>query len=137
MNKFKEAVTASLQIAKTVTTGVSSSGLLDMRDWGKAVFEVVGVAHTSTAVMTATVYESTASTWNGAVAKAMTTTLFQATATANTLTSGLARIEVDEKDMSVNSDYRYLGCYVDVDDNLATGVTAVVKRTRGNWEPAE
>lgn len=134
MNKFTEAVSKSLQIAKTVTTGLSSTNLLDMRDFGKAVFTVAGVAHTSSAVMTCTIYESTATTWNGAVAKAMTTTSFRATASASTV-GGVLRIEVDEKDMDADNDYRYLGCYVDVDDDLATGVTAVVDRLRKDWEP--
>jgi hypothetical protein len=137
MNKFSEMVTRSLQIAATLTSGQSSTALLDMSPYKKAMFQVVASkpidATTFVGNITVTVYESTASTWNGAVATAMTS--FTGTAACTSGASGNKFFEVNDYDMSVNNSKRYLGLYVSAWTN--TDMVAIVERYRGDHEPLE
>jgi len=137
MNKFSEMVTRSLQIAATLSTGQSSTALLDMAPYKKAMFQVVASkpidATTFDGHLTVTVYESSASTWNGAVATAMTS--FTGTASCTSDTVGNKFFEVNDYDMSINNSKRYLGLYVA--SWTKTDMFAIVERYRGDHEPLE
>lgn len=137
MNKFSEMVTRSLQIAATLSTGQSSTALLDMTSYKKAMFQVVASkpidATTFAGHLTVTVYESSASTWNGAVATAMTSFTGTASCTSNTV--GNKFFEVNDFDMSINNSKRYLGLYVAA--WTKTDMFAIVERYRGDHEPLE
>lgn len=137
MQKFTEMVTASVQISKTVTTGISSSALLDMYNYKKLVANVVALkpldATGSVLNLTVTLYESSASTWNGAVATAMTN--FVATKAVYSGSDAYVRLELNDYDMSINNDKRYIGirtaCWT------ATDQVAIVERYRADNEPVE
>lgn len=137
MNKFSEMVTRSLQAAVTLSTGVSSTNLLDMSPYKK--FMVQGVASkpidatTFVGNITVTVYESTAATWNGAVATALTS--FVGTAAATSAQAGDVFLEVNDYDMSCNSAHRYLGFYMAA--WTKTDMFGIVERYRGDKEPLE
>jgi len=137
MNKFTEMITASLQIAKTVTTGISSTALLDMMPYKKAMVLVTANkpldATGSAGCITATVYESSAATWNGAVATAMTS--FVGTVACNSTTAGFIKLEVNDYDMSINETKRYIG--VRVAAHTATDIVCIVQQYRGDNEPLE
>lgn len=130
-------ITASLQIASTLTTGVSSTNLLDMMPYKKSMVLVAANkpldATGASGCITATVYESSAATWNGAVATAMTA--YVATATCNSTTAGFIKIEVNDYGMSINATKRYIG--VRVAAHTATDITCIVQRYRGDNEPLE
>lgn len=137
MQKFTEMITSSVEIAKTVTTGISSTNLLDMRNYKKLVANVVALkpldATGSVLNLTVTLYESTASTWNGAVATALTN--FVATSAVYSGSNGVVRIELNDYDMSINNSKRYVGlktaCWT------ATDQVAIVERYRADNEPVE
>ena len=137
MNKFTEMVTSSVQVAKTVTTGISSTNLLDMQQYCKAIFNVVALkpldATGSVLNLTVTVYESTASTWNGAVATAMTN--FVGTAAVYSGSNGVVRLELNDYEMSTNQGKRYIGfktaCWT------ATDQVGIVERYKSDYEPVE
>lgn len=137
MQKFTEMITSSVEIAKTVTTGISSTNLLDMRNYKKLVANVVALkpldATGSVLNLTVTLYESTASTWNGAVATALTN--FVGTAAVYSGSNGVVRVELNDYDMSINNSKRYIGlkttCWT------ATDQVAIVERYRADNEPVE
>lgn len=137
MNKFSEMVTRSLQIAASLTTGESSSALLDMSPYKKAMFQAVANKPldntTFVGNITVTVYESTASTWNGAVATAMTS--FTGTDSCTSGSEGNKFFEINDYDMSINNSRRYLGLYVSA--WTKTDMVAIVERYRKDHEPAE
>lgn len=137
MNKFSEMVTRSLQLAATLTTGQSSTALLDMSPFKKAMFQVVASkpidATTFVGNITVTVYESTASTWNGAVATAMTS--FVSTAACTSGAAGNVFMELNDYDMSINNSKRYVGFYAAA--WTKTDMFGIVERYRRDNEPAE
>jgi hypothetical protein len=135
MNKVREMITSSLQVAASLSTAKSSINLLDMQHYQKAVVTCVcNKPMDDTTVnfpMTATIYQSTAATWNGAVAVALPA--YSGTAACSSATSGWKQFEIDVKDLTINSDYRYLGAYVQA--WTKTDMTVIVERYRGNYEP--
>lgn len=138
MNKFTEMVTASIQMAKTVSTGLSSTALLDMRNYKKIIFNVIAnkpLDATGTAGnLTVTVYESTASTWNGAVAKT-TSALTDKTSSCYSGSTGYVRYEINDYDLTINSGYRYVGFATSM--WTATDMMCVAERYRADNEPVE
>jgi hypothetical protein len=138
MNKFTEMVTASVQVAKTVTTGVSSSALLDMSLYKKAIINVIAnkpLDATGTAGnLSVTIYESTASTWNGAVAKT-NSVLTDKTSSCYSASTGYVRYEINDYDLTINSGYRYVGFKTAM--WTATDMMAIVERYRADNEPLE
>lgn len=137
MNKFTEMVTTSVQMSNTLTSALSSTVLLDMSAFKKYIAPVVAAKPsdntTFTGNLTVTIYESTAATWNGAVATAMTS--FVATATCNSGTTGYVIQEVDDFKMSANDGKRYLGAYAQA--WTKTAMSLVVERYREDVEPSE
>lgn len=137
MNKFAEMVTSSLQIAGTLTTGLSSTNLLDMQPYRYAVVQALASkpidATTFVGNITVTVYESTAATWNGAVATAMTS--YTKTAACTSGSVGNVRVEIPAYDMSVNGGHRYLG--VRMAAWTKTDMFCIVERGGADWEPVE
>ncbi len=137
MNKFTEMVTSSVQIAATLTSAQSSTNLLDFSPYDK--FVVQGLASkpidatTFVGNITVTVYESTASTWNGAVATAMTS--FVKTAACTSGAVGNVRVEIRADELSINNSKRYIGLRMAAWTN--TDMFAIVERYRGNYEPLE
>jgi hypothetical protein len=137
MNKFTEMVTSSVQIAATLTSAQSSSALLDFSPYGKAIVQGLASkpidATTFVGNITVTIYESTASTWNGAVATAMTS--FTKTAACTSGAVGNVRVEIRADELSINNSKRYIGVRMAAWTN--TDMFAIVERYRGNYEPLE
>jgi hypothetical protein len=137
VEKIFEGMTCSLQIAKTVTTGISSTTLLDMAPYKKAAVLVMANkpldATGSSGCITATVYESSTATWNGAVATAMTN--YVQTVSCNSTTEGFIKIEVNDFGLSSNTTKRYIG--VRVAAHTATDITCVVLRKNADNEPLQ
>lgn len=137
MNKFTEMVTSSLQIAATVTTAQSSTSLLDMQPYRRAVVQALASkpidATTFVGNITVTLYESTASTWNGAVATALTS--FVKTAACTSGTVGNIRVEIQDYEMSVNIGKRYLGARMAA--WTGTDMFCIVERHGADYEPVE
>jgi hypothetical protein len=132
--KFTEGVTTSLQVAPTASTGISSSGLLDMKLYEKAVIEVM--THRlpdgkGEGVGSVTVYESDVSTWS---ASATIITASVATCSITSASDAVMQLEVRVPEMSVNNEYkRYIGAYVAMP--TSTVFTANVKRWHGSYNP--
>lgn len=137
MNKFTEMVTSSVQIAATLTSAQSSTALLDMSPYDKVIVQGLASkpidATTFVGNITVTVYESTASTWNGAVATALTS--YTKTAVCTSGTVGNIRVEVRQDELSINNSKRYVGVRMAAWTN--TDMFAIVERYRGNYEPLE
>ena len=135
MDKFIEKCTSSLQIAASLTVAQSSSALLDMQNYHKCIITCMAnkPMDDTTVVfpITVTIYESTAATWNGAVAVALPA--YSGTAACNSATSGWKQFEVDVKDLTINSDMRYIG--VRFAAWTKTDMMCIVERFRGRNEP--
>lgn len=116
--KITEQVTFSEAIFPRVSTGVSSSTLIDCRDFGRiAVVASHGTA-TTASTFVISLYESTASTWAGGVATLLsTTTVSVATASTNVTT-----VEAKASDLAEGD--RYIGVYVTKTDT-ASSLSAV------------
>ena len=135
MNKRSESTTQSIAVAPTASTGISSSALYDMRDYERAYITMVGHKGnegTYTYVMTATVYQSTASTWNGAVAVTMGASLL-VTASIASVSDVIKTIDVRTPLMDVTNDMRYIG--VRCAAGTATVLSTIVSRYSANIEP--
>lgn len=137
MNKFTEMVTSSVQVAATLTTAQSSTSLLDMKHFGKAIIQGLASkpidATTFVGNITVTLYESTASTWNGAVATALTS--FTKTAACTSGSIGNVRVEINDYDLSVNGGHRYLGARMAA--WTKTDMFLIVERFPSDYEPVE
>ncbi len=104
--KITETLTLKEAIYPQTGTAVSSSTLVDMRDFSRyAVVASHGTA-TTASTFAVRVYESTASTWAGAVAVLLSTT----TVSVGTATTTVSVVEVDAADITEGK--RYLGVYL-------------------------
>jgi hypothetical protein len=135
MEKFTEMVTATMAMINTaVSSGMSSSALVDMQRCKKAVFTVVAsrpLTYTSQVdAFTVSSYESTASTWNGAVATVMTGTVSVVTGSISSA-GVLLRMEINDYDLMEGR--RYAGFYIA--NNTNTNVCAIIEQSRGDNEP--
>lgn len=119
--KVTEELTISQAVTPTVSAAVSSSALVDMQDYRKFVAEVSKGVTTTAGSLVVTIYESTASTWNGAVA------VLLSTSTVATVT-GSAYLENVEIDVSaITEGKRYLGVYVTQTDTASAVSTNVIR----------
>lgn len=100
---------------------VSSSTLVDMRDFRR--FLVVGQHGTATTASTFNIriYESTASTWGGAVAVLLT----QKTVTVTTATIALETLEIEVDDITDGK--RYLGVYMTKVDTASSLASSTIR----------
>jgi hypothetical protein len=134
--KMSEGFTQSVAIAPTLTaTGLSSSALYDITSYEKAIVQCQ--VHKlpdkkGEGVFTCTLYQSTASTWNGAVAVTMSTNLV-GTGSLTSVSDVNINVDFRQPNMSVNSAYKYLGAAV----VAPTGcyVSAVVNKGYGKVQP--
>lgn len=135
MNKRSESTTQSIAVAPTASTGISSSALYDMKGYERAYITMVGHRlpdGKGEGVMTATVYQSTASTWNGAVAVTLSTNLV-GTASITSASDCIVNIDLVVPKMSINDDMRYIG--VRCASNTSTVMSTIVSRFSANIEP--
>jgi hypothetical protein len=104
--KITEVNTIAEAIYPQVSAGISSSVLVDMRDYGQYCAVVSHGTATTASTFVVKIYESTASTWAGAVATLLSTT----TTSVTTASTAVAKVNVASTDLS--ADKRYLGIYV-------------------------
>ena len=116
-----EANTIVNAIYPQTGVAVSSSTLVDMRDFRR--FCVVGQHGTATTASTLNIriYESTASTWGGAVAVLLT----QKTVTVTTGTIALDTLEIEVDDMTDGK--RYLGVYMTKVDTASSLASSTIR----------
>lgn len=116
--KITEQVTFSEAIYPRVSAAVSSSTLFDMKDFGRFAAVCSHGTATTASTFVISIYESTASTWAGAVATLLsTTTVSVATAATNVTTVEAKATDLTEGD-------RYLGVYITKTDT-ASSLSAV------------
>lgn len=131
MNKLINESTVSVLCYPTTSTGKSASTTLqDMKNYRNVLIEATlhrlpDAKGEGTATLQ--VYESTASTWNGAVATAITNSV--ASVSHTSASDNLLQVELKTEEMSVNSDKRYINAYL----TLPTGVQVACTCTR--WAP--
>jgi hypothetical protein len=119
MLRTKEQLTLSQAVVPTSTlVAISSSVLVDMSNFTKYVAIIEQGVATTAGTFTATVYESTASTWAGAVATQITASI---TTGASQTGARFITIEVNEDALSK----RYVGVYIQKADT-ASPLSAVV-----------
>jgi len=131
--KITEALTTSIQIAPTVTTGISSSALLDMSKHERLIAKLI--CHRlpdakGEGVVTVSLYESDVATWS---ASATAITVGVATATLNSVSDAYARVEIRAAQLTTNSSKRYVGAYCK--PNTGTYATVIVERGAGSYNP--
>ena len=121
--KITEVNTITNAIYPQTGTAVSSSTLVDMSQ--NARFTVVASHGTATTQSTFAVriYESTASTWAGAVA------VLLSTSTVTVVTSAITVSTIDLRDTDITDGKRYLGVYLTKVDT-ASSLSAIT--IRGN-----
>jgi hypothetical protein len=110
--KISEGLTQSIAVAPTLTaTGLSSSALYDMCDYEKCIVQAFAHKLPDTkgaGVFTCQLYQSTASTWNGAVAITMSTNLVATASLSNSVDVSL-NVDFRQPNMTENGSYKYLG----------------------------
>lgn len=126
--KITEALNITEGIEPT-TSDASSAELVDMQDFGKFVSVVSQGSATTAGNLVVTLYESTASTWDGAVATQITASI--TTTSVDTDSSGIASVEVDESALS--SGMRYVGTYAEKDDD-DSALSAAHVRGNGRYQ---
>lgn len=131
MNKLINESTVSVLSYPTTSTGKSASTTLqDMKNYRNVVIEAAlhrlpdGKGEGTASLQ---LYESTASTWNGAVATAITNSV--ASVSFTSASDQLLQVELKSEEMSVNVDKRYVNAYI----TLPTGVQVACTCTR--WGP--
>ena len=110
MNKIFENLKVTKAVEAVASAGVSSSTLLDMKEFQKIGGIVSALAGTA-GVITVTLYESTASTWDGAVATALTTSSV-ATGSVTTSSGAVITVEANTQDMDKENSKRYVGAHI-------------------------
>lgn len=121
MERINERVTFTSAIVATASTvAASSSELVDMKDFTEYLAIVSQGVATTAGVITVSIWESTASTWAGAVA----TKLTEVTGSSQTESRF---ISVNLLESQITDGRRYLGVYVQKADT-ASGIAAVVAR---------
>lgn len=121
--KITEVNTITNAIYPQTGTAVSSSALVDMSQYAR--FTVVASHGTATTQSTFNVriYESSASTWAGAVAVLLSQT------TVTVVTSAITVSTIDLRDTDITDGKRYLGVYLTKVDT-ASSLSAIT--IRGN-----
>ena len=118
INEYTSFTSAIVATASTVA--VSSSELVDMKDFTEYLAIVSQGVATTAGVITVSVWESTASTWAGAVATKLTEITGASQPASRFLTINLLESQIGEGK-------RYLGVYVAKADT-ASGIAAVIAR---------
>jgi len=124
--KITEMVTITEGIYPHTGVGVSSSTLVDMSQFRRYVAVAQHGTATTQSAFNVRIYESTASTWGGAVAVLLTQTTVTVATAGTTVTS----IEIDVDD--ITADKRYLGIYVTKVDT-ASSVSALHIRSNDRY----
>jgi hypothetical protein len=135
MRKGTEMITSSVAVYPTSSTGISSSALYDMTQYERFLISTIGHKlpdGKGEGVLTATVYQSTASTWNGAAAITLSSGGV-GTASITSASDAQIRIDLKQSDLTENSDYKYVG--VRVASSTATAVACIVKKYEAKNEP--
>lgn len=126
--KITEINTIAEAIYPQVSAGISSSVLVDMRDYHEYCAVVSHGTATTASTFVVKTYESTASTWAGAVATLLSTT------TVSVPTASTAVVSVNVRDTDMTEGRRYLGIYVtkvDTASSLSAVTIASDKRFLG------
>lgn len=116
--KITEQVTFSEAIYPRVSAAVSSSTLFDMKDFGRFAAVCSHGTATTASTFVISIYESTASTWAGAVATLLSTT------TVSVATAGTNVTTVEAKATDLTEGDRYIGVYITKTDT-ASSLSAV------------
>lgn len=116
--KITEVNTIAEAIYPQVSAGISSSVLVDMRDYREYCAVVSHGTATTASTFVVKVYESTASTWSGGVATLLSTTTTSVTTASTNVTT------VNVADTDITEGKRYLGIYVTKTDT-ASSLSAV------------
>lgn len=135
MRKGTEMITASVAVYPTSSAGISSSALYDMTQYERFLVTLVGHRlpdGKGEGVLSATIYQSTASTWNGAVAVTLSSGGV-GTASITSASDAHVRVDLKQADLSENNSYKYVG--VRVDSSTATAVSCLVKKFEAKNEP--
>lgn len=128
-SKVLEQLKITEAIAPAVAASKSSSELVDMSAYGKYVAIVSQGAVTTAGNLVVKLYESTASTWNGAVATLITASV--KTVSVQTSSSSIATVELDASDLS--GDNQYVGLHVTNADGDVAAISAVHVRGNGRY----
>jgi hypothetical protein len=121
MQRIAEYTSITSAIVATASTvAVSSSELVDMKDFTEYLAIVSQGVATTAGTITVSVWESTASTWAGAVA----TKLTEITGASQTASRFLT---VNLLESQIGAGKRFLGVYVQKADT-ASGIAAIIAR---------
>jgi hypothetical protein len=118
INEYTSFTSAIVATASTVA--VSSSELVDMKDFTEYLAIISQGVATTAGVITVSVWESTASTWAGAVA----TKLTEITGASQT---GSRFLTINLLESQIGEGKRFLGVYV-LKADTASGIAAVIAR---------
>lgn len=124
--KITEVNTIAEAIYPQTGTGVSSSVLVDMSQHRRFVAVAQHGTATTASTFNVRIYESTASTWGGAVA----VLLSQTTVTVATATTTVTNLEINVDAMT--NGYQYLGVYCTKIDT-ASSLSAINIRTNDRY----
>lgn len=116
--KISETNTITEAVYPQVSSAISSSVLVDMRDFSRYAAVVSHGTATTASTLVVKVYESTASTWAGAVATLVSTT------TVSVATAATKVSVVDLSSQQMKNTSRYLGVYITKTDT-ASALSAV------------
>jgi phosphoserine aminotransferase len=121
MERIYERTTFTSAIAATASTvAVSSSELVDMKDFTEYLAIINQGVATTAGVITVTVWQSTSSTWAGAVATSLKTLTGSSQTASRFLTVSVLESEITDG-------RRYIGVHVAKADT-ASGIAATVAR---------
>lgn len=126
--KITEQVTISEAIYPQTGVGVSSSTLVDMSQFNRYLVVAQHGTATTQSAFNVRLYESTASTWAGAVAVLLT----QATVTVATAGTTVSTIEI--KGTDITDGKRYIGVYLTKVDT-ASSLSAINVRGADRYLP--
>jgi hypothetical protein len=112
--KITEQVTFSEAIYPRVSAAISSSTLLDFSQYGRVAVVASHGTATTASTFVISLYESTASTWAGAVATLLSTT------TVSIATAGTSVTTVEAKATDLAEGNRYLGVYITKTDTASS-----------------
>lgn len=130
MQKISEGLTTSIQMYPTTTSAISSTALVDMRDFEKCIVKVMGHRlpdQKGEGIGSVTIYESdSGTTWSASATLLTAGTTY---ATVSSVTDLYAQTEIRADQMSMNANKRYLG----VRATMPTGtvLSIVVERANG------
>jgi len=135
MNKVLEEITVSVEWYPVASSSVSSSTTLkDMSKYRNALIRTLITKlpdGKGEGVTTLTVYENTASTWNGAVATPITSSIV--TGSLTSVSNVMLQTEITTAEMDVNNSKRYIGAYLTMP--TTSDISMVIERCRPRYEP--